>query len=60
MEQKKLTNLTLTAAIIAVLGVFLGSYIWVPYLRSIFLRFFHCIRLMMVIIATIAQQIILR
>ena len=30
MEQKKLTKLTLTAAIIAVLGVFLGSYIWVP------------------------------
>jgi hypothetical protein len=35
MEQKKLTNLTLTAAIIAVLGVFLGSYIWVPYFRII-------------------------
>ena len=35
MEQKKLTNLTLTAAIIAVLGVFLGSYSWVPYLRII-------------------------
>lgn len=35
MEQRKLTDLTLTAGVIAVLGVLLGNYIWVPYLRII-------------------------
>lgn len=35
MEQRKLTDFTLTAGVIAVLGVLLGNYIWVPYLRII-------------------------
>jgi hypothetical protein len=36
MEQKQLTNLTLTAGVIAVIGMLLGNFIWVPYLRIIF------------------------
>lgn len=36
MEQKQLTNLTLTAGVIAVVGMLLGNIIWVPYLRIIF------------------------
>lgn len=36
MEQKKLTDLTLTAGVIAVIGMLLGNYVWVPYLRIIF------------------------
>ena len=36
MEQKKLTNLTLTAGVIAVIGMLLGNFIWVPYLRIVF------------------------
>ena len=35
MEQKQLTNLTLTAGVIAVIGMVLGNFIWVPYLRII-------------------------
>ena len=36
MEQRKLTDLTLTAGVIAVIGMLLGNFIWVPYLRIIF------------------------
>ena len=36
MEQKQLTNLTLTAGVIAVIGMLLGNFIWVPYLSIIF------------------------
>lgn len=36
MEQKKLTDLTLAAGVIAVVGIVLGNFIWVPYLRIIF------------------------
>ena len=36
MEQKQLTNLTLTAGVIAVIGMLLGNFIWVPYPRIIF------------------------
>lgn len=36
MEQKQLTNLTLTAGVIAVIGMVLGNFIWVPYLRIVF------------------------
>ena len=36
MEQKTLTNRTLTAGVIAVLGMLLGNYIWIPFLRIIF------------------------
>ena len=36
MEKKKLTDLTLTAGVIAVIGMLLGNIIWVPYLRIIF------------------------
>lgn len=35
MEQRKLTDLTLTAGVIAVVGMLLGNFIWVPYLRII-------------------------
>ena len=34
MEQKKLTDLTLMAGVIAIVGVLLGNFIWVPYLRK--------------------------
>lgn len=35
MEQRQLTNLTLTANVIGLVGILLSYFIWVPYLRII-------------------------